>query len=98
MSLAEHQWRRDRRRTRTAIFVYDWLYDELDYSTPRDCKREWVAAEMGLDGGHVSRALSLLIHWGYLRDHRTNRQAPRSLTKVHRLAADKVLPERRKAA
>lgn len=90
--LAEHQWRRDRRRTLTTIFVYEWLWDELDFSVPMDCKREWVAAKMDMRGrGQVSHALALLIRWGYLKDWRTSKQEPRRLTKVHKLAPEHVL-------
>ena len=90
---AYEHFKGDRRKSLTGQFVYDWLTGQLDFLTPRDCKREWVAKETGIAGPHVSVALRWLVTHGYLKDHRVSKQDPRLLTLVHRLAPEHIVPE-----
>ena len=90
---AYEHFKRDRRKSLASQFVMDWLTGELDFLAPRDCKREWVAAQMGMAGPHVSVALRWLVTNGYLKDHRKSKQEPRCLTLVHRLAPEHIVPE-----
>lgn len=43
---ASQSFRKDRRVTTTLMVVYQFLYEYLDACEPRECKAEWIAAEL----------------------------------------------------